>query len=482
MKRMTLRRMADACGGVLHIPAGREYLADAEVESITTDSRRAYEGSVFAAICGQRSDGHEYIPQTIAQGALGAISEKELGEDICYIKVRRTIDALGLIAGDYLQVLDIPVVGISGSVGKTSTKEFIASVLSVKYKTLKTEGNFNNELGVPLTIFRLRSADEMAVIEMGINHFGEMHTLGRIVRPETGVITNIGECHLEFLGDRDGVLRAKTEMFDHIQENGHIILNGNDDKLVKVQQVREITPIFYGLPEQPDQRCTGTQIDPEGRAGAAVTGCPLAVWADELVPEGLSGTKAVIHTPQGAFPVFVPLPGEHMVMNALAATAVGLTYGLTLQEIKRGIESAEAIGGRLHIIRTARFEIIDDCYNANPMSMKASLKVLATSTLPTVAVLGDMGELGDGEIAMHEEVGAFAARAGIGKLVAIGERSRAMAEQACRTHPDFAVVHYETVEEFIAEAATQLPEHSTVLVKASHAMHFEQIVKYLEQV
>ncbi len=481
MKRMTLRRMADACGGILHIPAGRAYLADAEVESITTDSRRAFEGSVFAAICGQRSDGHAYIPQTIAQGALGVISEKELDDDICYIRVRRTIDALGLIAGDYLQVLDIPVVGISGSVGKTSTKEFIASVLSVKYKTLKTEGNFNNELGVPLTIFRLRSADEMAVIEMGINHFGEMHTLGRIVHPQTGVITNIGECHLEFLGDRDGVLRAKTEMFDHIQENGHIILNGNDDKLVQVQQVREITPLFYGLPAQPELSCSADRMDAEGRAKAAVTDCPLDIWADELVSQGLSGTHALIHTPQGSIAVFVPLPGEHMVMNALAAAAVGLTYGLSLQDIRNGIERAEAIGGRLHIIRTKHFEIIDDCYNANPVSMKASLRVLSSSALPTAAILGDMGELGEDELALHAEVGSFAAGAGIDRLITIGKKSLAMARQAEHDNPRMSVMHYDTVEDFLAAADRELTKDTTVLVKASHAMHFERIVKYLEE-
>ena len=226
---MTLRRIAQACGGILHAKAGEEQM---EISSLVTDSRQAQAGSLFAAIKGERVDGHRFIPAVFEQGALCVITERELPEDTAgnWIKVISTLQALKDIAEDYLKQLNIPVVGVTGSVGKTSTKEVIAAVLSQKYRTLKTQGNFNNELGLPLTVFHLREEDEMAVLEMGISDFGEMHRLAKIARPDTCVITNIGQCHLENLHDRDGILRAKTEIFDFLKPEGYIVLNGNDDK------------------------------------------------------------------------------------------------------------------------------------------------------------------------------------------------------------------------------------------------------------
>ena len=204
----------------------------------------------------------------------------------------------------------IPVVGITGSVGKTSTKEVIASVLKEKYRTLKTQGNFNNELGLPLTVFRLRDEDEIAVLEMGISDFGEMTRLAKIARPDTCVITNIGTCHLENLGDRDGVLKAKTEIFKYLQKDGHIVLNGDDDKLCMVKEYEGIKPVFFGMEADKD------------------------VYADEITSRGLKGMTCRIHIGGEAFMADIPMPGIHMVYNALAATAVGRIYGLTLEQIQ----------------------------------------------------------------------------------------------------------------------------------------------------
>ncbi len=469
MKGLTLRRIADACGGILHIIPGKEALEYTEVESITTDSRQAGAGSVFAAIKGERVDGHRFIDGTFSQGAAAVITEQDLPNAAgCWIRVRSTLDALKDIAEEYLRILQIPVVGITGSVGKTSTKEMVASVLSVRYQTLKTAGNFNNELGLPLTVFRLREGDEMAVLEMGINHFGEMHRLAKVARPDTCVITNIGQCHLEFLQDRDGVLRAKTEIFDFIDPvqtaagRGHIVLNGNDDKLRQVQNVKGITPTFVGLPEGSD-------------------GIDLSVWADEIESKGLQGSVCRIHMPEKpeGFVVHVPIPGRHMIMNALTAAAVGRIYGLTAQEICRGIESIEAVGGRFHIIHTDRYEIVDDCYNANPVSMKASLDILGDVENTTVAILGDMGELGPEEKSMHAEVGVHAAAAGLNLLIGIGDLSEELVRSAQRSNPGLDARHFADVDAFLAEAGNVLPDQATILVKASHFMNFSRIVDTL---
>lgn len=459
MRNMTLRRIADACGGILH---EKNQMADQEVEEIVTDSRQAGPGALFAAIQGERVDGHRFIPSVFEQGALCVISERELPEDTkgSWIKVLSTLQALKDIAEYYLRLMNIPVVGITGSVGKTSTKEMVAAVLSRKYHTLKTLGNFNNELGLPLTVFRLRDEDEIAVLEMGISNFGEMHRLAKIARPDTCVITNIGQCHLEFLGDRDGILRAKTEIFDFLKPDGHIILNGNDDKLVTVRSVNGIEPLFFGLPEA---------------AGSAQP--RLGIWADEIVSRGLKGVSCRIHTPEGDFPVLIPMPGRHMVMNALAGTAVGLTYGLTLREIREGIESLQSLSGRFHILETEKYTVIDDCYNANPVSMKASLEVLSQGEGRRVAILGDMGELGERERQLHREVGAFAGRCGIDKLVAVGPLCRELAEAAREENPKLSVAHYHGLEDLMGHLEEELRKGDTVLVKASHFMEFSRLVE-----
>lgn len=454
MKNMTLERIAQICGGVY---IGRDEDRTKEVTSITTDSRQAEPGGLFAAIRGERVDGHSFILQVFEKGALCVLSERELPDAAGnYIRVGSTLEALKAIAEDYLVQLGIPVVGVTGSVGKTSTKEMIAAVLSQKYRTLKTSGNFNNELGLPLTVFRLRDEDEIAVLEMGINHFGEMHRLAKIAKPDTCVITNIGQCHLEFLGDRDGVLRAKSEIFDFLRPDGHIVLNGDDDKLSGVTEVKGVRPVFFGI------------------------GSDNAVYADRIEKKGIDGISCRIHTAQGSFTTLIPIPGIHMVQNALAGTAVGLIYGLTLDQIRAGIESLRPVSGRFRTIHTEKLTVIDDCYNANPASMKASLEVLQDAPERKVAILGDMGELGENEAALHREVGTFAGGLDLDCCICVGDLCKHLAAGIEEVNPEMEVICVDNLQSLLKRLPELVRQNDTVLVKASHFMHFPKVVEALE--
>lgn len=455
MKNLTPAVIAKVCGGTYH---GSEETGNQEIMSITTDSRQVEAGCLFVAIKGERVDGHRFVPGAWNQGALCALVEEAPEGEGSYVLVESTLQAVKDIAEFYRQQLDIKVVGITGSVGKTSTKEIIASVLNEKYNVLKTLGNFNNELGLPLTVFRLRDEHEVAVLEMGISDFGEMHRLSKIARPDVCVMTNIGQCHLEFLIDRDGILRAKSEIFDFISEDGKIILNGDDDKLATIEEVKGIKPVFFGI--ESDRK----------------------IYADEIQSKGLRGIQCTIHTGDENFTVLVPIPGYHMVLNALAATSVGLAMGLTIGEIKRGIEKLESLGGRFHIIENGDMIIVDDCYNANPVSMKASLDVLRDAEGRKVAILGDMGELGETSAELHAGVGRHAAANKIDLLVCVGNESRHMAEAAMEVGGCGEVLQIPTVET-LCEALPKLVESKdTVLVKASHFMHFERIVEALKRI
>lgn len=444
MKPITLHDVAKACCGTLH---GDPEL---KITSIVTDSRKAGEGSLFAAIKGARVDGHRFIPAVAEQGAVCVLCEEKPDIDINYIRVDSTLVALKGIAEYYRSLFTIPFIGITGSVGKTSTKEFISAVLAQKYNVHKTGGNFNNELGVPITLFGLEEEHEVAVIEMGISGFGEMTRLSKMVKPDISVITNIGYCHLENLGDRDGVLRAKTEMFEYLKKDGTIILCHDDDKLRTVTDYHGIRPIFYG---------TGND---EYRA-------------ENITEKGLDGIGCTLWHGDTRIDVTIPTMGRHNVLNALCAMAVGTQLGLSADEIKRGLESFENVGSRNHIIKTDTLTIIDDCYNANPTSTKAGLDTLSKLSGRRIAILGDMKELGKDELELHREVGAYAKKVGIDMLVAVGPLSEATAEGYGE-----GAYYAATVERCIDRIKRYLQPGDTVLVKASHSMQFERIVEALQ--
>lgn len=455
---ITLWQIAKACNGILCQAEGRENM---QIEGAVLDSRHVKPGYLFFATKGERVDGHSFIPEVAGQGAACTVCEKvPEGVDIPYILVEDSFEALKSIAEYYRQSLDITVVGITGSVGKTSTKEFIAGVLSQKFTVLKTEGNFNNEVGLPLTILKIRREHEVAVIEMGISEFGEMHRLSKIAKPDICVITNIGQCHLENLKSRDGILKAKTEIFDYMNESGYVVLNGDDDKLSTVKNINGITPIFFGLKKDNN------------------------VYADNIVNRGLFGSEAVMHIEEGSYPINVTLPGEHMVYNALAAATVGRILGMDIVNIQQGIEKVRPVGGRSNIIRAKEYTVIDDCYNANPISMKAAIDLLKSAEGRKVAILGDMFELGDKEKEMHADVGRYAAEKQIDVICCIGSLSKSMYEAAMKVLNAFSgnrnteVYYFETKTEMLCKLNDVLTERDTILVKASHGMHFEEIVKF----
>lgn len=453
MKNMTLENIAAACGGEIYCM--REELAQETAKGIVIDSRQIEPGYIFVATKGERVDGHQFIPDVFAKGAMAVICEVLPKEDLgpC-ILVKDSFMALKQAAAFYRQQLNIRVVGITGSVGKTSTKEFVASVLSEKYKVHKTAGNYNNEVGLPLTIFGIQEDDQIAVLEMGINTFGEMHRLSEVAKPDICVMTNIGQCHLENLIDRDGILRAKSEIFDFMNPKGTVVVNGDDDKLATIHEVYGKAPVTFGMNKQ------------------------NAIWADHIENRGLLGSCADIHMGDDVVHAIIPLPGEHMIYNAMAAVAVALQFGMSKEEIAAGISHVEAVAGRSHLVEAGDKVIIDDCYNANPVSMKAAIDLLATAPGRKVAILGDMFELGENEKAMHGEVGEYAAEKGIDLILCVGELSEAMYQEAVGSGGN--AKYYETREALEAVLNEILQQGDTVLVKASHSMAFENLVKCIQ--
>lgn len=453
MRLMTLEKITAACGGEYVGPLHKQ---QTEITGAVQDSRLVEPGFLFFAVKGERVDGHSYIPAVFAKGAAACVCESlpEHPTGPCIV-VPSTLQALKDIAEYYRSMLTIPVVGITGSVGKTSTKEMIAAVLSQKFSTLKTKGNFNNEIGLPLTLLQIQDSHETAVVEMGISDFGEMHRLSKMARPNICVFTNIGLCHLEKLKDRDGILKAKTEMFDFAQPGAKVIANGDDDKLITLKESRGSSPVFFGLETENN------------------------LYAQNIENLGLDGIRCQLVCAGQVTDVTIPIPGMHMVYNALAGAAVGLSLGLTWDEIKAGIESLTPVDGRNHLIHTEKWTLLDDCYNANPVSMYASLDVLSNALGRKVAILGDMGELGTNEKLLHYNVGCHAVDAGIDVLLLAGELSKEMERGAKAKKPDQVVHWFATKEELIRALPMLLVRGDSILVKASHFMEFEKIVEAL---
>ncbi|MCQ2513840.1 MAG: UDP-N-acetylmuramoyl-tripeptide--D-alanyl-D-alanine ligase [Ruminococcus sp.] len=449
MKNFTLEEIALSCNGKY---VGDESLKTTAITSVERDSRNIKEGSLFLAIKGERVDGHDYIQQCFDMGAVCAICEKAPENPTKpYILVESTLEAVKKIAKAYRKKFDIPMIGVSGSVGKTSTKEMLYAVLSQKYKTHKTQGNLNNELGVPLTLLAMEEDTQAAVIEMGISDFGEMTRLSEMVEPTICVLTIIGCCHLENLGDRDGVLKAKTEMFMNARENAEYILNGDDDKLFTVENVNGKKPIYFGFATDNDYHAE--DIENNGENGV---GCTLCFGDTRL-------------------PVTIPAIGNYMVSNALAAVAVGKKLGLSDEELINGVQSYKTVGSRANVINTEKIRIIDDCYNANPTSVKASIDTLMNFSGKKIAVLGDMKELGADELKLHYEVGAYAKEKGVNLVFAVGPLARELAKGANG-------IWYEDIESGLKMLKNLVHKGDTVLVKASHSMHFEKIVDFLKQI
>ena len=447
MKGISVKEAAAILGGSLI----NEKNADEEILGVVIDSRKVRKGAMFAALKGEHVDGHAYIAKSFELGAVCCLAEyAPEGVSGSVIVVPDVAQAMKDLAEAYRKRFDIPVIGIAGSVGKTTAKEMVAAVLSSRYNVLKTEKNLNNELGVPLTVFRMEPEHEAAVIEMGISDFGEMRRLAKIVRPTMAVYTLIGHAHLERLRDRNGVLRAKTEMVEFMPEDGTLFLNADDDLLASYECRQK--RVLYGLEPDADVR------------------------AENLSYEGLHGMSCDIVSGERRIHVNIPAYGKHMVYAALEGAAVGLKLGLSDNEIAEGIANYETVGRRASISDTGFITLVDDCYNANPDSVMCGIDSLSQSSGRKVCILGDMLEMGENREALHAQVGRYAADKGAALLLCVGELSR----NTCKAAEGIASLHFETNAELIKTLPQLIRKGDTVLVKASHSMKFEEISEALK--
>ena len=449
MKNFTLQ---DAVNAVKGTYTGDPALLKETVKSVSIDSRTIEPGALFVAIKGERFDGHSFIPDVLKKGALAVISQQPAEGSV--ILVEDTLEAYQALAAYYRSLFEIPFVGITGSVGKTTTKELVSTVLSKHFNTHKNMGNLNNQTGVPQTLFRLEESHEAAVIEMGTNHFGEIDRLAKMVQPNLCVMTNIGESHIEFLGSKEGILKAKSEMFAHMREGGSIIVNG-DDPLLRTLIGKHQNLVTYGLGDNCD------------------------FYATDLKEDGLTGTTFTAHHGEEKIELYLPAPGRYMVQNALCAMAVGHTLGMSHEEIRKGIADFLPTSGRMHVIKKDSLTIINDAYNANPTSMAASIETACKTEGRTVLILGDMFELGANERDYHRQMGELAASHKADLLLCVGKLSFEMymgaTAKGCRS------MYFGNKDVLLRELPELLEDGDTVLIKASHGMHLEEVADWLEK-
>lgn len=438
-------------------------------QGIGIDSRSIDPGSLFVAIRGENHDAHRFISQVVAKGVKGLVIQDPSDQPmdhaqwkargVACVTVADTTRALGQLAAFARQQMDIPVVAITGSNGKTSTRELTAAVMATQYSTLATEGNLNNEIGLPLTLFKLDRTHQAAVLELGINHFGEMGRLGAICKPTIGMITNVGPAHLEFLDNLEGVAKAKGELLAHIDPKGYAVLNKDDDHVSALASRTDCQVVFFGTSSQADVR------------------------ADAMV-ETVDGIAFDLVLPDARVPVKLQIPGRFMVMNALAAAAVGHLSGVDAQQIKQGLESFKSVRGRLHVVETTvGVKIIDDTYNANPASMAAAIQALSAirKSDRCFMVFGDMLELGGQAEQMHRQVGAAAAKVGAVKLYAYGDRAQALLLGAGAGGMTKNQLMGGSKEEIAADLIPQLRPNDWILVKGSRGMAMETVVEAIRK-
>lgn len=430
-----------------------------KVNGVCTDSRKINNGDLFVALQGQQVDGHVFAARALEQGA-GALLVSRALENLPVqspvVLVKDTLQALQQLARNNRDKLNIPVVAVTGSNGKTSTKDMIAAVLNTGYTTLKTEGNYNNELGLPLTLLHLNKEHRAAVVEMGMRGPGEIDFLARLAKPTAAVITNIGESHLEKLGSVRNIALAKGELLDHIKEEGFALVNGDSPYMEELAARCKGEVWFYSL---------------KG---------PAHLVARNIRNEN-KGVRYRVTYPGGEGEIFLPVPGSHNVMNSLAALGVGLKLGLSFADIARGLEQVILSQMRLEVIETAGFTIINDAYNANPSSTKAALQVLEeTGQGRRIAVLGNMYELGELAESGHRDVGKAAAKAGVRQLVAVGHLARFVAQGGLDAGlPEEQVHHCESNSQAIEMIQSMLRPGDTILIKGSRGMHMEEVVQAL---
>lgn len=432
--RFTVQQLLDATGGTLYAPSD---FGDPVIDGLTIDTRTLVPGMAYVAIRGGTFDGHRFIPDAMEKGAVLSISDTDVPYP--HIRVSNTVLAYQYIAKMHRERFDLPVVCITGSVGKTTTKEMVKAVLETTLRTHATVGNLNNQTGVPTTILQLTEDDEVSVTELGTNHFGEIDAIARVAQPTICLFTNIGEAHIEFFGSREGIFRGKTEMLRHMRPGGSIIANGDDDCLCTIPNA-----ITYGLSEGVDVR------------------------AVDVKEYGLDGVHFTAELFGERLPVTLHVAGKHMIRNALAALTVAHLLHVPYAAALDALKNFQPGAGRSDVIRTKRFTVIDGSYNCNPTSMESAIDVLHAASGRKVCIFGDMLELGENAPAFHARIGEYAKRMKIDRMLTVGT----LAKNAAFDETDA----YASVDDLLAALPAILKDGDTVLVKASFGMHLKTVV------
>lgn len=454
MEHVFVRDLVEATGGKLLCGD-----PEASVARIKLDSRQVESGDLFVPIIGERVDGHKFIPQVLDLGAAAVLTSEhdEVPEECskgAWIRVEDTKAALQDI-GRYLRArLSLPLVGVTGSVGKTTTREMIAAALSAKYRVYKTPGNSNSQVGVPITISEISEQDEIGVIELGMSEPGELTVIAKIAKIDMAVITNIGITHIEQLGSRENIYKEKMTIQDGLREDGVLILNGDDDMLCSTKGKSGVKTVYYGIGSNCDFRAENINLNDGPATFTAVHG-------------------------EDRQEVVLGVMGMHNVMNALAAIAVCHENGMTMEEAAQGLKTFHGFKGRQQIHAGARYTILDDSYNASPASMKASLDVFKTLKPDSrhVAVLADMKELGDKVMEYHHEVGVHTAGTGVNFVITLGEACHALAE-GVRSVSDIPVVEFTDKEEMVSYLEANLADGDCVLFKGSNSMGLSAVAAH----
>lgn len=426
-----------------------------EIKAVSTDTRKIEEGTMFIALKGENFNGNNYVLDAFNKGAKIAIVDEvkydlnELKEDVALIKVQNTGRALMDLAKFYREKLGLKVVGITGSAGKTSTKDLVAAVLSYKYKVFKTKGNFNNEIGLPLMILELDSTYDVAILEMGMRGLGQIKELAEIASPDLGIITNIGISHIEILKTRENILKAKMEIATFFDKNNTLVVCGNDD--------------FLGALPEAEYKIVKTGV-----------GENFEIGAKNIALEELS-SKFTVYDGEKEEEFSLDMPGEHNISNLMLGIAIAKELGVSFEEMKRGLNNIEATSMRLELIKKDGFSILNDCYNSSPVAVKSAIDVIKNiEGKRRIAVLGTMRELGHKSEEAHEEIGKYAKENGIEKVLCFGDFSENIKEgygEGCTV--------YKNKEELINDLLNIICEGDIILVKASRSLKFEEITKAL---
>lgn len=454
--QFTLTQVMQATNAVL-----KKLTASSVFGGVTTDTRKVEEGMLFVALKGEKFDGHDFIAQAAQKGAIGAIVNKDYDVslledvDIDVLAVEDTLKAYQDLAKFWRSKFSIPVIGITGSNGKTTTKDLTAAVLSGKWNVLKTQANFNNEIGLPMTLLQINKTHDAAVVEMGMRGLGQIKALTEIARPTIGVITNVGETHLELLGTIENIAKAKGEMAQAIEINGKVILNADDEHVAKMHEITKAHAVYFGINRAADVKAFDIKTEDGKTEFEAIVGEKMAHFTLNML-------------------------GIHNVYNCLAALAVGYACGLTIEEMQKGLSSFRPTAMRFEYRKIGDFSIINDAYNASPASTRAALKNLAqVANGRKILVMGDMFELGSVETAAHEAIAQQAQEAGVSVLITRGKLTENTAVKARELGME-QVYECESHEAAVVVLKKVLQKGDTVLFKGSHGMHMEKIIELLE--